>query len=197
MRAALEREGFEVVGEAGTSEEAVAGAAATRPDACLIDIAIRGGGLDAARDIKRRLPQTEVIILTEVQSQAELRDALRAGAAGYLAKHVEPARFAAAVRGVLAGEATIPRAMVGTLVEDHHERESRRRHEVERRLDIRLTTREWQVMGLLHQRLSTEEVAGRLEISAVTVRRHASDVARKLGVPDRRTALARFADAHR
>jgi DNA-binding NarL/FixJ family response regulator len=197
MRTALEREGFEVVAQAGTSEEAMAGAAATRPDACLIDIAIRGGGLEAARGIKRRLPHTEVIILTEAQSQAELLDVLRAGAAGYLSKDIEPERFAAAVRCVLAGDATIPRAMVGTLVEDFHERELRRQHEIERRLDIRLTTREWQVMGLLHQRLSTEEVAGRLGISAVTVRRHAAEVARKLGVADRRAALARLADADR
>jgi DNA-binding NarL/FixJ family response regulator len=196
LQTALERDGFEVVAQAGTRDVAERAAAQTRPDACLIDAGLVGGGLAAARAIKSRVAGTEVIVMTEAQSDTELLDALRAGASGYVLKQSEPARFGNALRAVLAGEAAIPRALVSVLVEDLSERD-RRRRAVERRLAIKLTTREWQVMDRLGRGLTTDEVAVQLGIAPVTVRRHVSDVVRKLGVADRGEALARLIAAER
>ncbi len=193
LQTALERDGFEVVAQAATREQAERAAVETRPDACLVDVGLRGGGLAATRAIRSRVSGTEVIVMTEALCDAELLEALRAGASGYLLKQSEPSRFGAAVRGVLGGEASIPRALVGVLVEDLYERD-RRRHGAERRLDVTLTTREWQVMDRLRSGLTTDEVAAQLGIAAVTVRRHVSDVVRKLGVADRGAALDRLAE---
>jgi DNA-binding NarL/FixJ family response regulator len=195
LTAALERDGFEVVAQGGTSEEAASAAAETRPDACLIDAQLRGGGLVAARRIKSRLPETEIVITTEALSDVELLEALRAGASGYLLKRSEPEHFAIALRGVLAGDAAIPRVLVGGLIEDLSSMESTRRRQIERRLGVQFTTREWQVMDGLLRRLNTDEVAAALGISAVTVRRHVSDAVRKLGVENRAAALGRLAEA--
>jgi DNA-binding NarL/FixJ family response regulator len=195
LAVALERDGFEVVALGGTSEEASSAAAATRPHACLIDAQLRGGGLEATRRIKSRLPETEIVIITEALSHVELLEALRAGASGYLLKRSAPEHFSIALRGVLAGDAAIPRVLVGGLIEDLSSMESARRRQIERRLGVQLSAREWQVMDRLLRPLTTEEVAAALGISAVTVRRHVSDAVRKLGVENRAAALARLAEA--
>jgi DNA-binding NarL/FixJ family response regulator len=195
LTAALERDGFEVVAHGGTSEEASNAAAVTRPDACLIDAQLRGGGLEAARRIKYRGPATEIVIVTEALSDVELLEALRAGASGYLLKQSDPGHFSIALRDVLAGNAAFPRVLVGGLIQNRSSMESARRRQIERRLGVEFTVREWQVMDRLLRPLTTEEVAAALGISAVTVRRHVSDAVRKLGVQDRAAALARLADA--
>jgi DNA-binding NarL/FixJ family response regulator len=194
LQRVLEREGFDVVAQAGTLEEAVAAAVSTRPDACLIDAGLRGGGLESARRIRARLPESEIVMITDALSEEELLQALRAGASGYVVKRSEPERFAMALRSVLSGEAFVPRALLGGLIDALPERDVRR-PQAERHLGVRFTAREWQVIDRLLHGLTTEEVAGQLAIAAVTVRRHVSAVVRKLGVPDRDTALARLAEA--
>jgi DNA-binding NarL/FixJ family response regulator len=191
MRMALEAEAeaIEVVAEAATAGEAVAASVAHAPDACVIALSIRGGGLEAARQVKRCLPATAVLVLSDAPDDAELLAALRAGAAGYMPRSLDATQLTAVVRAVLAGAAVLPRTMVATLAEDLYERDRRRQQLLEERLDIRLTAREWDVMDLLREGLSTGQVAAKLGISAVTVRRHASDVAHKLRVPNRETAV--------
>jgi DNA-binding NarL/FixJ family response regulator len=194
MRTALEADRFVVVAQAGTAREAVAAACAARPDACVIDASIPGGGLEAARQIKRRVPESGLVVLSAAPNYEELLETLRAGASGYLHEDTEPSRWSHTLEAVLAGEVAIPRAFVAILVDDLNERDGRRR-EAERRLGVRLTTREWQVMDLLRRRYSTGETAAQLRVSAVTVRRHVADVVQKLGARDREAALLRFVEA--
>jgi DNA-binding NarL/FixJ family response regulator len=197
MRMALEAEAIEIVGEAATAGDAVVGAVAHAPDACVIALSIRGGGLEAVRQVTRSLPATAVLVLSDWPDDAELLAALRAGAVGYMPRSLDAAQLTAVVRAVLAGAAIIPRPMVATLAEDLYERDRRRQQLLETRLDVRLTAREWDVMDLLREGLSTGQVAAKLGISAVTVRRHAADVARKLRVPNREMAVELLRQAAR
>lgn len=189
VRAALEGSAFEVCAEVANGPAAVEAALRELPDVCLLDVHMPGGGgIDAAAEISARLPGTAIVMLTVSAEEQDLFDAIRAGAAGYLLKDIDPARLPAALEGVLAGEAAIPRRLVGRIVEELSER-SRRRVPLEHRGGAELTSREWETVELLRDGASTAEVAERLSISQVTVRRHVSEVLRKLHVPDRTAAF--------
>ena len=189
VRTALEDGGFVVCAEAGTAEAAVEAAKRTDPDVCLLDVRMPGNGIEAARRIAGELPNTQIVMLTVSREDDDLFDALRAGASGYLLKDTDPGRLPFALRGVLDGEAALPRALVARVIEEFRERGRRRRLPVLRRLGVDLTDREWEVLELLRGELPTKEVAARLGISEVTVRRHTSSVLGKLGVKDRAGAL--------
>jgi DNA-binding NarL/FixJ family response regulator len=193
VRGVLEAAGFVVAAEAGDAEAAVAAAVRSRPDVALVAVDLPGGGIAAAADIAARVPTARIVMLADNHSDDELLQALRAGASGYLLKETNPERLPHALRGVVAGEAAIPRALVGRLVEEFRDR-GRRRGVVPGRPDARLTTREWEVLELLHDGLDTDAIASRLGISEVTVRRHASTLVRKLGVSGRAAAV-RLLDA--
>ncbi|HZV76028.1 MAG TPA: response regulator transcription factor [Conexibacter sp.] len=190
VRAALERGGFVVCAEAPDGPGAVEAALREHPDACLLDVQMPGGsGIDAAAKIAARLPGTAIAMLTVSADEEDLFAAIQAGAVGYLLKDVDPERLPFALAGVLAGEAAIPRALVGRIVAELGGRR-RRRVPLTRGGGAELTPREWEILELLHGGASTAEVAERLGISQVTVRRHVSAVLRKLQVPDRGAAFA-------
>jgi DNA-binding NarL/FixJ family response regulator len=188
IRTAFENEGFTVAAEAATGAELVVCALSHRPDACVLDVDIRGGGVDAAHRIAARLPRTAVVILASVPADDELIAALRAGASGYLPKATDGRRLVAAVRGVLAGEAAIPRRMLPSLIDEIRIHDRRRHVTSLGERGVRLTPREWEVLELFAREVSTRDIAAELGISAVTVRRHVSEVLRKFGVADRETA---------
>lgn len=188
IRTALEEGGCRVVGEAGNASDAVALAIEHRPDVALLDIHMPGNGIHAAYDISQALPDTAIVMLTQSQEDDDLFDSLRAGAAGYLLKGTEPARLAATLRGVLAGEAAMPRSLV-TRVLDEFRAPAKRRFRRTSGAAAKLSTREWEVMEMLSQGLSTDEVAGRLFVSPTTVRVHVSTVLKKLRVKDRESAF--------
>ena len=98
VRMALEHEGCEVCAEAASAAEAVRAALAERPDICLVDLGMPGNGFRAVSEIASQLPDTPVLVLTVSRSQDDLFDALRAGAAGYLLKDMDPEDLVAAVR---------------------------------------------------------------------------------------------------
>jgi DNA-binding NarL/FixJ family response regulator len=192
-RALVADGGFVVCGEAANAAEAVTAAMRERPDVCLLDLRMPGNGLDAIWEISARLPTTRIIILTVSDEEADLLAALRAGAHGYLLKTMNFERLPQAVRGAVAGEAPIPRALVSTVVAQLRGQEPRRR----RLLDFvpdreHLTTREWQVLELLAEELDTHQMAHRLSLSRSAVRSHVASVIRKLGVRDRAAAVALF-----
>ncbi len=181
--------GFEVVAEVGTADDAVSRAAELQPDVCLLDINMPGNGITAAARITADLAGTTVVMLTVSRDDDDLFDALRAGAVGYLLKDTDPDRLPFALRGVLEGEAALPRTLVARLVGEFQARNRRRIPLLARPAGAALTPREWEVLEMLHDGLTTNEVAGRLRVAPVTVRTHVAAILKKLQVPDRRAAF--------
>jgi DNA-binding NarL/FixJ family response regulator len=190
VRAALERESFVVCAEVADAKAAIDAACRERPDVCLLDIHMPGSGIRAAERIAQLVPESVVVMLTVSRSDADLFDALRAGASGYLLKDIDPKRLPFALRGVLQGEAALPRRLVALVIEEFRERKRRRRIPLVGRRSVELTAREWEVLELMREALTTEEIADRLFISPVTVRTHVSSIMRKLQVPTREAAVA-------
>jgi DNA-binding NarL/FixJ family response regulator len=189
VRVALEGNGFDVCAEVGDADSAIESARLELPDVCLLDINMPGDGIRAAEAISREFPDTAVVMLTVSRADDDLFDALRAGASGYLLKDIDPARLPLALRGVLEGEAALPRHLVALLIEEFRERRRRRRIPLRGRRGAELTDREWEVLELMRHGASTEEIAARLFISPVTVRTHVSAILRKLHVPTREAAI--------
>jgi len=187
-RIALEDGGFAVCAEAADGPGAGEAALRERPDVCLIDVVMPGGGIEAAARIAAALPDTAIVMLTVSDDEEHLFGAIRAGASGYLLKDMDPDRLPAALRGVLAGEAAFPRRLVTRVVEEFSERQ-RRRVPLPAGGRAELTGREWETLELLRAGNTTSATARRLGISEVTVRRHISEAVRKLRVPDRRAAM--------
>lgn len=185
---ALEASGCVVCGEAGTAAEAVTVAVQHRPDVVLIDIDLPGHGISAARELARRLPSTALVMFAATADDDDLFDSLRAGAAGYLLKDTDPDRLGHALRGVLDGEAAIPRHLVRRLTEEFRS-PALPRFVQSSPAAAKLTAREWQVMELLGSGLTTDQVARRLFLSRSTVRVHVSSALKKLRVTDRESAF--------
>jgi DNA-binding NarL/FixJ family response regulator len=189
IRLALEAENFEVCGQPQDARSAIADAMRARPAVCLIDERLPGGALVAVDAIYRGRPQIKLLVLTGSDEPRGLLAALRAGASGYLRKDIDPARLPATIRGVLDGEAALSRRQTSVLVEALRRRE-RGRSAPTTPGGPSITDRELEVLELMTEGLRTSEIAVRLAISEVTVRRHMSSVITKLGVPDRGAAIA-------
>jgi two-component system, NarL family, response regulator LiaR len=174
MRMALGRE-FEICAEAENAEQAIRAAMREQPDVCLVRREIPGDGLAAVRGISRAAPNCAIIVLTQAPDVDDLLDAVRSGAIGYQPNVLDGERLRRVISAAT-HEAAIPRAMVLDLL-----------------MELRgggigadaLTPRESQVLGMLRRGHSTAEIAQRLQIAPVTVRRHISDLVHKLGVEDR------------
>lgn len=192
VRMALLAGGFEVCAEAGNARDAVQQARAQRPDIALLDIHMQGNGLSAARLISEELPDTAVVMLTVSRAESDLFEALRAGARGYLLKDIDPVRLPEALRGVLAGEAALPRSLAARLMDEFRRRESAPRRRFLGKRRVQLSEREWEVLELLQQGLSTKEIAERFFVTPATVRSHVSALLRKLDVTSREEAVALF-----
>jgi DNA-binding NarL/FixJ family response regulator len=188
IRLVLERGGFEICAEVGDGPSAVEAAERERPDVCLLDVRMPGSGIRAAEEIARRVPESAIVMLTVSRRDSDLFDALRAGASGYLLKDTHPNRLPLALQGVLDGEAALPRDLVALLIDEFRER-GRRRPRLRRRGGVVLTDRESQVLEMLDEGLSTNQIAERLFVEPVTVRTHVSAILRKLHVPSRKAAL--------
>lgn len=192
IRLALAGEGFNVVAEASDGPGAVEATLRERPDIALLDVNMPGSGIKAAEEIAAALPDTVVVMLTVSRDDDDLFAALRAGASGYLLKDTDPGRLPFALRGVLEGEAALPRGLVARLIEEFRTRGKRRRLPLMRQRGVELTEREWEVLEFLHDGMSTAEIAERMSISPVTVRRHVSEILKKLRVSTREEAVQLF-----
>jgi DNA-binding NarL/FixJ family response regulator len=187
VRSALEEDGFVVVAEVATGPAATEAAQRLAPDVVLLDVHMPGGGIAAAHAVSACCPDTAIVMLTVSRDDNDLFDALRAGARGYLLKDIDPARLGPALRGVLEGEAALPRNLVTRLMDEFRARDGR----VSRPQGqlAALTSREWETLDLMRQGLSTAQIGERLYVSPVTVRSHVSAILRKLQVPDRQAAI--------
>ena len=186
---ALSKQDVEVVASVGSGGEALAAAREHRPDVCLLDIHMPGNGIVAAADITREVPGVAVVMLTASADDEDLFAALRAGASGYLLKGMDPDRLGTALRGVLAGESVLPRWLVQKVVEEFRSKPRRRIPLPGRTKAAELTEREAEILDLLAEGRSTEEIAQRLFLAPVTVRTHVSAILRKLRVKDREAAV--------
>ena len=189
IRMALEADGFEICGEPLDARAATELAASERPDLCLVDEELRGGAIVAVDAIYRGRPATKLVILTDSEEPKSLLAAVRAGAAGYVRKDLDPTRLPATLRGVVAGEAALSRRLTFTLLESLRMRE-RGRSAPTTPGGPSMTDRELEVLELMAEGLRTSEIAARLSIAEVTVRRHVSSAVTKLGVVDRDAAIA-------
>jgi two-component system nitrate/nitrite response regulator NarL len=166
-----------ICAEAGDVEQAVREAERAQPDVCLVGLEIPGGGINAVRGLCQAAPGTAVIVLAGAASVDDMLAAVRAGAVGYIPGGMDAARLRRIVRAVVAKEAAVPRSMVLDLIEELRSADPSNGEA--------LTAREAQILGMLRRGHSTAWIANRLSISPVTVRRHISELMRKVGAADR------------
>lgn len=183
---------IEVCACAVDAPSAIRLALATRPQVCLIDLLMPGGGLGAIREISARLPDTPVVVLTASDRDADLFAALRNGAKGFLRKDASFTELPALLEAARRGDAAIPASLVARMVEQFHGRAPSHRPVTDDIDDVRLTPREWQVMEGLVSGMTTTAVAEGLGISPSSVRVHLHAVVGKLGAASRAEAIARF-----
>lgn len=193
IRRALEADPrFLVCAEAGDAAAAVEGAVREEPDVCVLDVRMPGGGVAAAWEISTRLRQTKIVMLTVSRDDTDLFASLRAGAAGYLLKDMDPAELPNALGDVLNGVAALPPELVARVIAEFRDRGPRRRAVLARGGYETLTSREWQVLDLLRQELTTAAIARRLVVSPVTVRSHVNNILRKVRAESREALLHDF-----
>jgi DNA-binding NarL/FixJ family response regulator len=187
VREALDAHGFVVVGESGDAASAIAAAGRLLPDICLIELEVQGDGLNAIARIAKASPKTLIVVLSRSERPEDVVTAFTRGASGYLLKGITGERLAATLRGAYEGEPPLARSLVPHLV-DEIRRGSARRLTLPSST-VTLTPREWEVGEMLREGLSTAEMAERLGVSPVTVRRHVGLLLRKIGARNRRVAV--------
>jgi DNA-binding NarL/FixJ family response regulator len=194
---AITADDIQVVAEAATAEEALLVAPAVRPDVMLVDLDLPGmTGLELIRQLAPRLPACQIVVLTVSTSRADLLEAVRSGAVGYLTKGLAPEALQRAVRGVRDGSLAMPRRMAADVVRQFGV--ISRDGEVRRGkpgLVAALTEREREVLRLLFEGLTDREIAFALTLSSRTVESHVANILHKLGVRNRAAAVAAFRNA--
>jgi DNA-binding NarL/FixJ family response regulator len=187
--------GFVVVAEAANGEEALKQAAAHRPDVVLMDLHMPVlGGVESTRRMAEVAPGARVVVLTTFDEDAEILDAMRAGARGYLLKACSADKLCDAVRAAANGSLVLEPEVAAKVMAQL----DRLTRQVERRaappLDEPLSERELGVLRLLAEGCSNKEIGARLHITEGTVKNHMTNVLAKLGVLDRTQAALRARD---
>jgi DNA-binding NarL/FixJ family response regulator len=176
-----------VAGEAGDGETAIRLARDLTPDVALLDIRMPGeiDGLEATRRMvaDEQLREVKVLILTTFEIDEYVFEALRAGASGFLVKHTDPAELIRAVRVVAAGEALLSPSVTRRLIGEFVSRPSR--PGLTSPTMAELTDREREVLALVAQGLTNDEIAAELVVSPATARTHVSRAMVKLGARNR------------
>jgi DNA-binding NarL/FixJ family response regulator len=188
LRTLLEREAeFRVVGEAGTAEEAIERTLALRPNVVVMDIRLpRKSGIDACREIVRRLPETKVIMLTSYAEDELLFDAIDAGAAGYVLKQVGSDDLVRAIRTVGRGESLLSPEVTARVMA----RVRQVSRQSTRVAFANLTEQELRVLAMVAVGKTNREIAHTLHLSDGTVRNYVSTILGKLGLGNRAEAAA-------
>jgi DNA-binding NarL/FixJ family response regulator len=143
-------------------------------------------GYEATREIKREFPSTIVLALSAIEEPDSLLEALKAGASGYVLKHMEPQQIVGAIRRVLDGESPLNQELaMQLLMRLIEEKQQKDRPAPKPSLSIPLSPREVEVLELLVRGQSNQQIAGELSISLSTVKNHVHRIITKLGVSDR------------
>lgn len=182
-----------VIGEAADGDEAISKAIELRPDILLLDINMpRGNGLEVTRRLRDLKVNSKVIILTIHDDENYVLEVIRAGAAGYLLKDIEPGMLVKAIRTVYEGESFIYPTLAKKLFSEINRQEDKK-HELtkimDRRREERLTYREIEVLQLICQGMSNQTIAQTLFLSEKTVKNHLTNIFRKINVTDRTQAV--------
>ena len=185
VKSMLEREGFEVVGEAGDGQELIAAAQQLQPDVAILDIGMPIiNGLIAARELKRQCPKTKSVLLTRHDEDQYVIEALRAGIRGYILKNQAASDLVQAVQQVCRGQVYlspgISRAVVDAYLSKANVPEDP------------LSTREHEVLQLIAEGKSTKDIATLLGVSVKTAESHRSRLMRKLDIHEI-ASLVRYA----
>ena len=186
---------FEVVGTASDGDEGLAATHELHPDLVLMDLHMpRMDGVEATRRIVEECPDSKVVILTTFASLDHAMPALRAGASGFLVKDAQPDRILSALRAVASGDENMPispqvtrllaQEALGDLKNPQHASRSRNQQ-------VRLTTREKQLLNLLAQGMSNREIASSMGVSEGSVKAYLGRISEKLDVRDRLQVLIR------
>lgn len=180
----------EIVGEAGSGSEAVAAAGSERPNVILMDIGLPDmTGIEAARLIKSKFPSIAIVALTIHEDEEYFFKMLEAGASGYVPKRAAPEELVTAIRAAASGEVYLYPSLAKLLVKDYLSQE----REQENKLTLDgLTDREQEVLSLLADGATNDEIAASLVISPKTVERHRENIMRKLNLHSR-VELVRYA----
>ncbi|MFC1913599.1 response regulator [Chloroflexota bacterium] len=174
---------FKIVGEAGNGSEAIELATKLEPDVVIMDIGMpKLNGVEATRQIKAKCPTTEILVLTIHEEKDHIFDILECGAAGYLTKKIFGQEMIHAIRGVVAGEAVLDKAVAKELV--NRALRSTVKPVV---LDTgeKLTTREIDIIRYLAKGMSNKEIAAKMDISVPTVKTYMANIFSKLGTNSR------------
>ncbi|MFI5687476.1 response regulator [Streptomyces sp. NPDC051636] len=179
--------GVEVVGAAGDGEEAVRLVAELAPDVALMDLRMpRCDGVEATRRIRAEYPGTQVVVLTTFADDESLFPALRAGARGYLTKDAGGDEIVRAVESVLSGDAGLSPSVQRRLLERLSEPEPQ---SAPAAAPDGLTARETEVLVLIAEGLTNQEIARKLHVSTATVKTHINNLFAKTGLKDRAQAV--------
>ena len=188
LKKLLESLGVEVVGEAADGRELLALLDTLHPDVALLDIAMPGlNGIEAAARIAREHPRTRVLILSMHQNEDYVRQALRAGAAGYLVKDAAPAELDLALKAVLRGETFLSPSVSKGVMSDYVQR-----LRAEEAPGATLTPRQREILQLVAEGKSSKEIARLLDLSVKTVESHRADLMQRLDIHDL-AGLVRYA----
>ena len=175
------QQGIELVGEAGSGEEALTEIQALQPEIVVVDLHLPGmGGVELTRKIREVCVNAKIIILSSFSEEDEVIDAIEAGALSYLLKDSSPAKLVEAIQAAQLGEPVL------------HPRIAKRLMQRVRRQEPageQLTVKEKEVLALLIQGRSNKEMAGELWVSDTTIKSHVSSILRKLEVNDRTQAV--------
>ena len=181
---------IEVIGEAGDAEAAVERAAELLPDVVLLDVRMpKGSGIEACVQIKEVAPSARIIMLTISDEEADLYEAIKAGATGYLLKEISIDEVASAVRAVYDGQSLISPAMASKLLTEFALMAKRSNERSQQVPTPRLTERELEVLKLVARGLNNRDIARELFISENTVKNHIRNILEKLQLHSRMEAV--------
>ena len=183
---------FDVVGEAANVATGIEASTRLKPDVVLLDIRLPDGtGIDACREIRKRSPDTRVLMVTSVIDETVVDDAIRAGAHGYLLKEIDGRALVNAVRDVAAGKSILDPAVTARVIQL-----VKSAHAGRDPLAV-LSPQEKRVLALIAEGNTNKEVAARLEIGEKTVRNYLSTIFEKLHVTRRAEAAVIFAQENK
>ncbi|CDX56650.1 Two-component system response regulator [Mesorhizobium plurifarium] len=175
--------GFELVGEGASAEDAERLARISTPDILLLDISMPGGGLNALAGILSTMPEQKIVMLTVSETNADVAQALKAGARGYVLKGVGSKALAEILRDVANGQSYVSPSLSARLLSDLLQPTGSKPDPLSQ-----LTGREAEILKLVAEGLSNKEVAARLSLQEKTVKHHMTRVLAKLNVRNRTEA---------